>query len=471
VGNRLSAQVNSAVTTSTYNEKNQLVSSAGGGPLRVRGILDEPGTAKVNGVPASMVSGNAFEATIQATTGTNTFTVEATDYSGNVNTKSYSVTATGTGATLTYDANGNLTQKVEGGVTWTYVWDAENRLKWVCDTTPCTQAASVASFEYDPLGRRVEKVAGGVTTSFAYDSEDILRQITGSSVLKHVHGPGIDEPLAEEDATGALRYLHADGLGSLVKTTSSTGAILSSRRYNVLGAIELGAANGYGFTGREWDSEAELGYYRARYYDPKIGGFISEDPIRWFGGLNLYSYADEAPTLYSDPFGLEAGTAFNTDWKAAGGRWDGRLDPVNDLGLRRPDFYALGCQLGNLTAGTVVVPGASTAMGNVGGGTFGCGCFATANWMNQTGTPDPSEVVSLNQGPAVGGGGFKGVGAQVIVNPIDGRSATGMGFGWGGWGGGGSWGFSLRPPISPNDPPCDDACIQRFQGLRAMSKK
>jgi RHS repeat-associated protein len=35
----------------------------------------------------------------------------------------------------------------------------------------------------------------------------------------------------------------------------------------------------YGFTGREWDSETGLYYYRARYYDPRIGRFISKDPI------------------------------------------------------------------------------------------------------------------------------------------------------------------------------------------------
>ena len=33
------------------------------------------------------------------------------------------------------------------------------------------------------------------------------------------------------------------------------------------------------FTGREWDSETNLYYYRARYYDPKIGRFLGEDPF------------------------------------------------------------------------------------------------------------------------------------------------------------------------------------------------
>ena len=48
-------------------------------------------------------------------------------------------------------------------------------------------------------------------------------------------------------------------------------------------------------------------YYRARYYDPKLGRFLSEDPIRWFGGINLYPYVDNNPTNFVDPTGLLKG--------------------------------------------------------------------------------------------------------------------------------------------------------------------
>jgi RHS repeat-associated protein len=52
----------------------------------------------------------------------------------------------------------------------------------------------------------------------------------------------------------------------------------------------------YGGTGREWDSETGLYYYRARYYDPKIGRFISKDPIGFAGGgVNLYRYLRNSP--------------------------------------------------------------------------------------------------------------------------------------------------------------------------------
>jgi len=301
VGNRLTNQINDSVLTSVFSEKNQLTSSSGGGTLRVRGTLNEPGTANVNGSPARMLAGNVFEATIQATTGTNTFAVEATDQSGNVSNKNYQVSVSATGATYTYDPNGNLTQKVEGADTWTYTWDAENRLKKVEKN-----AVEQARFAYDPRGRRVEKVAGGVTTSWTYDGSEILREAAGSTTLKYVFGPGIDEPLATDDGS-ALSYFHADALGSVAKTTSAAGVVTLTRRYDAWGNLELGATtSGFAFTGREHDAQTGLAYYRARYYDPKLGRFISEDPLGQVEGPNLYEYVHNNPANFTDPEGLAA---------------------------------------------------------------------------------------------------------------------------------------------------------------------
>jgi RHS repeat-associated protein len=298
VGNRTREQIDDNVITPSHNEKNQLTATTVGGLLRFRGTLNEPGTVTVAGKPARMLSGNTFEATVNVTPGTNTIAVVATDTSGNARTNTYQLTVSGTPATFSYDPNGNLTQKVEGSVTTTYEWNAENQLKRVLQN-----GNEVARYAYDPLGRRVEKVAGATTTTWTYDAQNILREVSGTSSLKYVHGPGIDEPVAQEDGTGVLTYYHADGLGSVVKATNAAGAVVTSKRYDAFGNLELGAANGFAFTGREWDSETGLYAYRARYYDPKIGRFLSEDPLGFVSGMNFYTYVDNSPVSFVDPLG------------------------------------------------------------------------------------------------------------------------------------------------------------------------
>jgi RHS repeat-associated protein len=162
----------------------------------------------------------------------------------------------------------------------------------------------VARFAYDPLGRRVEKVAGGVTTSYTCDAGRILREVRGSTTLKYVHGPAIDEALAEDDGS-SLSYLHGDGLGSIMKRANAAGTVTLTREYDAWGNPNAGAGEpGFAFTGREWDPETGLYYYRARYYDPRAGRFVSEDPSRMWSRPNLYGYVENNPVDFTDPLGL-----------------------------------------------------------------------------------------------------------------------------------------------------------------------
>jgi RHS repeat-associated protein len=60
-----------------------------------------------------------------------------------------------------------------------------------------------------------------------------------------------------------------------------------------------------GFAPNAWQAHA-LSYYRARYYSPMLGRFISEDPIGFLGGdVNLYAYVRNNPTNLIDPSGLD----------------------------------------------------------------------------------------------------------------------------------------------------------------------
>jgi YD repeat-containing protein len=202
-----------------------------------------------------MLEGNVFEKEIDAVAGTNTVVVQAQDRANNLRTLTYEVNVSGQPASFGYDSNGNLTSKTEGGHTWSYEWDAENQLKRILK-----DGVEIARFAYDPLGRRVEKVAGGNTTAYAYDAADILRETKGAAVILYVHGLGIDEPLATATSAGSLTgYLHADGLGSILKMTDNAGSVGLTRQYDAWGNPEIGAASaGHAFTGREWDPEAGL---------------------------------------------------------------------------------------------------------------------------------------------------------------------------------------------------------------------
>ena len=59
------------------------------------------------------------------------------------------------------------------------------------------------------------------------------------------------------------------------------------------------------FTGRQYDPESQIYWYRARYYSPQIGRFISRDPIGTKGGINLYGYVGDNSANYLDPKGMQ----------------------------------------------------------------------------------------------------------------------------------------------------------------------
>ena len=212
--------------------------------------------------------------------------------------------------TYLYDANGNAQSKTPrgGGMATTYTYSPENEL------SNYQSAVLSSQYKYDGLGRRIQKLVmpGGspTTTRYVYDEEDILLEYDGNNILqaRYLHGPGIDDPLLLE--RGSQRYYyHSDGLGSITEITDATGTVVRSYLYDSFGNLRNqtgGLLNPYTYTGREYDSESGLLYYRFRTYDPNIGRFLQEDPIGLAGGdVNFYAYAENNPVNYTDPEGLQ----------------------------------------------------------------------------------------------------------------------------------------------------------------------
>ncbi len=112
-------------------------------------------------------------------------------------------------------------------------------------------------------------------------------------------------------ANNAAYYYHFDGLGSVVALSNSDGDSCQSYEYSVYGQVAASdpnfIANPYMFTGRRFDIETGLYYYRARYYNPHIGRFMQTDPVGYDNGINWYLYCGNNPLGFVDPYGLASG--------------------------------------------------------------------------------------------------------------------------------------------------------------------
>ena len=92
--------------------------------------------------------------------------------------------------------------------------------------------------------------------------------------------------------SGATSYYQADGVGSITALSNAAGTLSQTYTYDSFGkltAFSGSLTNPFRYTARDFDSETNLYYYRARYYDSGVGRFISEDPLGFGQGVNFVS--------------------------------------------------------------------------------------------------------------------------------------------------------------------------------------
>ena len=166
------------------------------------------------------------------------------------------------------------------------------------------------TYKYDVTGRRSEKKVDGYTTRYCYDGSHVIAEYDGNNNLlrKYIYGPGVDEPICmiEVADSNAAYYYHYDALGSVVALSDSSGDTVQTYEYSVYGQVaaeDPNHTNPYMFTGRRFDIEIGLYYYRARYYDPFTGRFLQTDPIGYGDGMNMYAYGGNNPLDCTDPSG------------------------------------------------------------------------------------------------------------------------------------------------------------------------
>jgi RHS repeat-associated protein len=240
------------------------------------------------------------------------------------------LTSTAT-ASYTYDPNGNMVSKGEGSNFWRYGWDYENRM------TLAATRRQTARYIYDALGRRVRRfiVGGKESTKFIYDGLDVVMDDdVNTGITKYQNGLGIDNKL-KMVTNGNAKYFLQDHLGSTVGLTDPSGAAVSSASYDSFGNSTNNLTTRYQYTGREFDNFSGLQFSRARWYDPAIGRFISQDPIGFNGDdINLYGYVWNNPFSFRDPLGLQGVSA---NQPASWSRTHEQQRHI-DMGLEQPQF-------------------------------------------------------------------------------------------------------------------------------------
>lgn len=206
------------------------------------------------------------------------------------------------------------------------------QLKQIIIKKDGTNPSMTISNKFDGSGRRIEKEVSNLlnpTKSYkrywVYDGEDIFIEFNQNDKLAavYIHGEGIDDPIAmfrDQNDSGSfseeeILSFTKNHLGSISELTDRGGKLRQRYRYSAFGEVKLEKTddrtnefteNPYAFTGREWDKETGLHYYRARYYSPTQGRFISRDPIGIVGGdYNLYRYVNNSVQSRKDSSGLQ----------------------------------------------------------------------------------------------------------------------------------------------------------------------
>ena len=247
-----------------------------------------------------------------------------------------------------YDLNGNLITKgntatgaindgtFEGwtfnesdGEVWKYTYDLFNRLVNVEHSESGTKSLSrVAEYKYDYRDLMIYRKSGSVCEYFAYDNDGkLLYKETGSEKHYYIYANSkLWCEIVEKENTKKTYYHHTDHLGTTVCITDSTGKVIWNCEADAFGNVLSKKDSSFtpNFTGKFIDENTGLYYFNARWYDPEMGRFITEDPAR--DGRNWFVYCENNPLVYTDPDGRETtdknkaaiyptvGNAFNLDF-------------------------------------------------------------------------------------------------------------------------------------------------------------
>ncbi|WP_228487890.1 RHS repeat-associated core domain-containing protein [Rhodocyclus gracilis] len=206
---------------------------------------------------------------------------------------------------FTNDLEGRLTVQT-GLSSKTLSWDGKGRVKTL------NVAGRTETYAYDPMDYRIGRRGGSLgNRDYFLEGEHLESEYAGGQLqARYFRGSGVDELVAawmyDSDSKLQPFLFHHDHVTSVTAVSGHNGGTTQSVKYSAFGVPQSttgSSPNRLKYTGREEDGTG-LYYYRARYYDPAIGRFISEDPKGFDAGINFLSYVRNNPINAADPSGL-----------------------------------------------------------------------------------------------------------------------------------------------------------------------
>jgi RHS repeat-associated protein len=367
------------------------------------------------------------------------------------------VTAFGS-RTITSDNNGNRVADASAGGTTTYTWDARNRLTAMQVPASGTAPALTVSYLYDPQGNLIQRSvttagSGNVTSEYLLDEKSnvVYQGTVNGEQLNMLTGTRYDQQYGVVGSAGTIGFALHDYFGSVVGNTNQTGSLAGQNDYEPFGqTTQTGTAYPFAY-GARIQAVSNLYNFRARYYDPTTGSFISEDPAGLKADFNFYRYGYNNPLTFGDPLG--EGFSF-------GGQGSAIAEAGGISGVSAQGSVGVGAFFGDngasvgawsSTGGFVGVPGAGynyavpgSGGGGAGGG-VGSGCGGAV--IGAVASAGGGVWVS-NAGKASDlGGNFNQFNFNAGVGPVK----IGFSFAWSGattwWNPfSGTWIASVSPP-------------------------
>jgi RHS repeat-associated protein len=268
------------------------------------------------------------------------------------------------GVHFTYNAAGLLVSSSDGS---RYVYDGNGHL------LSATVHGRVVRYSYDALGRVMTRAEGKDVTRYQYSGTTLIgiqqtRKGKLGPVQRLLLGPGLDESLAVGSNGLLTQVLLADRQGTIRLSVQSPSGKRVGQSYSPFGQV-TGGGNGLpGFLGRITDPATGLVDLRDRLYDPLHARFLAPDPLAQAGNP-LYSYAQDNPLTFSDPFGLCIGGHSSDDWATLGGEGltaasglaeGGLADGLGILGVGLAFAQAINCPSAANAAGLGVTTSLAT---------------------------------------------------------------------------------------------------------------